>query len=384
MAINVTVSGSGSIIADVSGADSATIAISASEVIDVGVAGGIGPAAYINGTNTTVIGVHPVEAGANITVTTTSGSYTIIGRDVPVQSVQGRIGNVVLTLNDLTAAALSHTHSTAQVVGFTAAASAAAPVQAVQGRTGNVVLSLVDLTAAAASHTHSTTEVVGFTAAASAAAPVQTVQGRAGNVVLTLVDLTAAAASHTHSTTEVIGLTAAASAAAPVQSVQGRTGNVVLTLVDLTAAAASHTHSTTQVVGFTAAASEAAPVQSVAGRTGHVVLSTTDLQSFTYVRSVNSITGSVSVVAGANVTVTSGTDSIEITGPVGLPDQSGASGRLLGSNGQDAGWYSLVAGSNVTIVRNTNSRFIQVSASGGGGTGGGGGTALWPALIFGG
>jgi len=89
-AINVTVSGGGSIVADVSGASSASVAVS----------GGIGPAAYINGTNTAVVGVHPVAAGANITVTTTSGSYTIIGRDVPVQAVQGRTGNVVLSLLD--------------------------------------------------------------------------------------------------------------------------------------------------------------------------------------------------------------------------------------------------------------------------------------------
>jgi hypothetical protein len=194
--------------------------------------------------------------------------------------------------------------------------------------------------------------VIGLTAAASAAAPVQTVQGRTGNVVLTLVDLTAAAASHTHSTADVIGLTAAASAAAPVQTVQGRTGNVVLTLVDLTAAAASHTHSTT------------------------------DLQSFTYVRSVNNLTGTLSIVAGDNIVVTSSGESVTIQGEEGLPDQAGASGRVLASNGTAANWYSIVAGSNVTIVRNTNANSIQVSASGGGGSGGG--TAIWPALIFGG
>lgn len=90
MAINVTVSGGGAIVAEVGGSSSA--------ILSVG--GGIGPAAYINGTNTSVIGVHPVYAGANITVSTTSGSYTIIGRDVPVQSIQGRTGNVVLSLMD--------------------------------------------------------------------------------------------------------------------------------------------------------------------------------------------------------------------------------------------------------------------------------------------
>jgi len=398
MAINVTVSGGGTIVADVSGADSADVAISGAEIVDVSVAGGIGPAAYINGTNTTVIGVHPVEAGANITVTTTSGSYTIIGRDVPVQSVQGRVGAVVLTLQDLTAASLIHTHSTTQVVGFTAAASSSAPVQNVHGRTGNVVLTLVDLTAAAQVHTHSTTQVVGFTAAAALSAPVQTVQGRTGNVVLTLVDITAAAASHAHLASQVSNLTTVAN----VVSVNGRTGVVVVSAVDVTAV-----HSLNYLTGplsivagqnITVSASSAtlqisaasAPVFTVQGRTGDVVLTRGDLtaaavsHAHPYVQNINGSTGSLSISGGVNVTVSTEGTAITVNSPLEIPEQAGYSARVLGTDGTNANWFAINAGSNVTIARNTNSRSILISASGGGGTASGGGTAIWPAIIFGG
>jgi len=351
MAINVTVSGSGQIVADVNGGSAA----------DISVTGGIGPAAYISGTATTVIGVHPVAAGANITVTTTSGSYTIIGRDVPVQSVQGRIGAVVLTLADLTAAALVHTHSTTQVVGLTAAASAAAPVQTVQSRTGNVVITLADITAAGAVHTHSTTQIVGFTAAA-------------------------AAVVHTHGTTDIVGLTAAASAAAPVQSVQSRTGNVVFTLADITAAAAVHTHSTTQVVGLTATIQQYGKVVSVQGKTGTVTLSvadltaaaaahthsTTDIASFTTsvvafspVKSINGSTGTISIVGGANVTIVTDGTSVTVNSPLELPSQGGYSARVLGTDGTSPNWYAMTGGANMTISNNTTSKVIQFSATGG-------------------
>jgi hypothetical protein len=132
-----------------------------------------------------------------------------------VQSVQGRSGSVVLTLTDLTAAAQTHTHSTANIVEFTAAVASISPIQSVQGRTGNVVLTLADLTAAALTHGHSTTDISGFTAAVSAISPVQSVQGRSGNVVLTLTDLTAAAVSHTHSTSDIVGISTLAGTPGP-------------------------------------------------------------------------------------------------------------------------------------------------------------------------
>ena len=37
-----------------------------------------------------------VTAGANVTVTTTSGTFTIIGRDPPVLSVNGKTGQTII------------------------------------------------------------------------------------------------------------------------------------------------------------------------------------------------------------------------------------------------------------------------------------------------
>ena len=294
--VNVIVSGGGTIVASVDGGDS----------VNVEVAGGIGPAAVVN-TSGVIVGVNPIvpSGGTNITVSGSTSAYTIHGPSdsyiagrAPVQSVQGRAGNVVLTLSDITAAPLTHTHSTANIVGLTSTIQAFANVVSVQGRTGNVVLTLVDLTAAASSHTHTTTNITGFTAAAAAAAPVQSVAGRSGVVTL--------------STTDISGFTAAVQSFANVASVQGRTGSVVLTLVDLTAAASSHTHSTANITGLTAAFS-------VQGKTGNVVLTAGDLtaapasHSHNYTLSVNEATGNLVLQAGANVSISRDQNTITIS-----------------------------------------------------------------------
>jgi hypothetical protein len=175
----------------------------------------------------------------------------------PVQSVQSRTGAVVLTRTDLTAAAEVHTHSTADVVGLTAAFSQVGHTHDAAALTsgtldiariptiGYTALSGVPATFAPSAHTHSTTDVVAFTAAASAAAPVQSVAGRIGAISLAAADVaglasvatsgsytslsnvpaTFAPSAHTHSTTEVVGLTAAFSQP-------------------------GHTHSTGDIVGY--------------------------------------------------------------------------------------------------------------------------------------
>lgn len=88
----------------------------------------------------------------------------------------------------------AHTHSTADVISFSSAAAASAPVQSVQGRTGDVVLSRLDVTAAAAVHTHSTADIVGITAFGGSTAPVQSVAGRTGAITLTAADVSGLAA----------------------------------------------------------------------------------------------------------------------------------------------------------------------------------------------
>jgi hypothetical protein len=109
-------------------------------------------------------------------------------------------------------------------------------------------------------------------------------------------DVGAAVAVHTHGTTDIVGFTASIQEFANVKSVQGRTGDVVLTLEDVTGAAAVHTHSTTDIVGFTTVAN---------------------------VVSVNGITGTPSIVAGANVTVTTSASSIVVTAGGGGGDEGG-------------------------------------------------------------
>jgi titin len=159
----------------------------------------------------------------------------------PVQSVQSRTGAVVLTRADLTAAAEVHTHSPADVIGLTASFSQVGHTHDAAALTsgtldiaripaiGYTALSGVPSTFAPSAHTHSTTDIVAFTAAASAAAPVQNVAGRTGAISLAAADIaglasvaasgsytslsnvpaTFAPSAHTHSTTEVVGLTAA-------------------------------------------------------------------------------------------------------------------------------------------------------------------------------
>lgn len=167
-----------------------------------------------------------VQAGANITVTTTSGTFTIIGQAQAVQSVQGRTGTIALVAADLTAASATHTHSAAQVTGLAGVATSGSYTS----------LTNIPTLFQPATHTHSAVDI----------SPIVTsVQGRTGTVTLTVTDLTAAAASHTHAYAAVSHTHDTASITGlvfPVTQVQGRTGNVTLTVTDISAASATHTH----------------------------------------------------------------------------------------------------------------------------------------------
>ena len=206
-----------------------------------------------------------VTAGANITVTTTSGVFTIIGRDVPVQSVNGQTGTVVLNLANLTAAAASHTHLMSDITDL------AYPVNVVNGQTGTVLLTSTDVSAASAAHTHVASEITNLTAVAN----VVSVNGQTGVAVLNSTNVSAASAVHTHVMADVTGL------AFPVSSVNGYTGTVSLTITDLTAAAASHTHVASDLTNLTSVAN----VVSVNGQTGVAVLNSTNVSAASAVHS---------------------------------------------------------------------------------------------------
>jgi hypothetical protein len=385
MSINVTVVGSTNITAVIGNNDGVDVAIG-------------GTLAY------SPLTALQVTAGANITVTTTSGVFTIIGRDVPVQSVNGQTGSVSITLANLTAAASSHTHVMSDISDLVF------PVTKVNGQTGDVSLTAADLTAALAIHTHSTTDVVGFTAAASAAAPVQSVAGRTGVISLVAADVSGLApvatsgsytslsdiptsftpSSHTHQASEITDLTSVAN----VVSVNGITGTPVIvggSGVTVSTAGSSITIEAAGVTDAGASLSDATPqplgtaaagVSSLASRADHVhelpTISYTSLSNVptafapdtnvANVVSVNGQTGVVSLdslgvsaasavhshVASDITDLTSVANVVSVNGQTGvvtinagdaLPTQDGNATRLLTTDGTNASWatrYSVV------------------------------------------
>ena len=325
-----------------------------------------------------------VAAGANITVTTSAGVFLIEGRNVPVLSVAGRTGTVVLTSVDIS--------------DFASVASKYGPVSSVAGRTGTVVLT--------------STDISDFASVAAKYGPVSSVAGRTGTVVLT--------------STDISDFNSAVASKSPVSSVQGRVGTVVLTLTDLTAAAASHTHLSTSITDFTAEASKYGPVSSVQGKTGTVTLSVTDLtaaaasHTHSYLTSVNALTGAISLVAGSNIGITAAGNTITIECQSGLPSQANKAGFVVTTDGTTGSWISkyavvdpvVIAGTNIGIARDTTANTLTFSSAVGTsglslsnatplgiGTAASAGVALdvsrgdhvhtaalqvWPALIFGG
>lgn len=278
----------------------------------VSIGGGVGPAAVVSTTGE-IVGVNPfsVTAGQNITVSQVSGTYVVSGvpdsyisSKAPVQLVQGRTGNVTIVAADITAgvfdvARIPVLPSQNQVISTGSLSSVSQPQQdfiakgtvvtTADGRrwvysgvgaktTESSYVELADITPewsviankplvfAPEPHSHAPEDLTGGV--------VTSIQGRTGAIVLGRGDLTAAAAIHTHSTSDVAGLTAFVQALGTVFSVQGKAGNVVLSASDVTAAPATHTHS--------------------------------------YVHSLSTLTGNVSVVGSGNVTVTTSASSITI------------------------------------------------------------------------
>ena len=268
--------------------------------VGVAVSSGIGPAGFINapGTSTNAFGTFQLTAGNGITISTSVGQFqvasystTAVASFAPVQNVAGRTGNVVLQASDVTAGtfaiariptisytalanvpatfnASAHTHSTTDVVSFTAAAAAAAPVQSVAGRSGAVSLAVADVSGLAAvassgsytslanvpasfapsAHTHSTADITGISSSFAAASHTHDAAAIASGVLelariptigytaLSGVPATFAPQAHTHSTADVVGLTASFS---PL----GHTHDYAVTV---------HTHSTADITGYSA------------------------------------------------------------------------------------------------------------------------------------
>ena len=280
-----------SITVNVIGQTNIVTSITNSDTVDVA----IGTMAAQTLTSLAIVG------GANVTVTTTSGVFTIIGRDPPVTSVNGKTGVVTLVASEVGAASASHTHVVANITDFATEAAKYGPVSSVNGKTGTVTLVASDVTAASATHAHSY---------------VQTLNGQTGTVNIV-------AGANVTVTTSVGSIAiAAGTGSGNVLSVNGRTGVVVLNSTDVSAASASHTHVVANITDFVSEAAKYGPVSSVNGKTGtvtlvasdvsaasashtHVAASITDLTSVANVVSVNGQTGVVTVTEGSGSTAAS-------------------------------------------------------------------------------
>lgn len=130
MPISVSVNGETGVSVSVGGSTGASVSVSAVGTgVSVSSNGGIGPAGFVTpaGTSANLYGVLQLASGSGITISTTSGQFTIASYDTAavaalsaVQSVQGKTGAVTLSRLDVTAAAAVHTHSTSDIVGLTA------------------------------------------------------------------------------------------------------------------------------------------------------------------------------------------------------------------------------------------------------------------------
>ena len=344
MSINVVVSGT-----------AAGVSVSGGTSVAITVGGGIGPAGFLvaPGTATNAFGTFQLTAGDGITISTSAAQFqissygtTAVSSFAPVQSVAGRVGSVVLQASDVTAG----TFAIARIptISYTA-------------------LSNTPATFSPSAHTHSTSDVVSFTAAAAAAAPVQSVAGRSGAVSLAVADISGLAAvassgsytslqnvpatfspsAHTHSTADITGITGSFAAASHTHDAAAITSGVLelariptigftaLAGVPATFSPSVHTHSTADVVGLTASFSQV----------GH--------------------THDYAVTVHTHSTA-------DITGYSSLPAQGGKAGPLV-TDGTAATWatrYSvvdpvLVQGSGMTLTRDTSAGSITVAFAGG-------------------
>lgn len=425
MSINVVVSSTAAGVS-VSGGTAVSIAVVGDTAVDVSVTNGIGPAGFIvaPGTATNAFGTFQLTAGDGITISTSAAQFQIasygtaaVAGLAPVQSVAGRTGAVQLQAADVTAGtfaiariptisytALSnvpatfspsaHTHGTADVVGLTAAASAAAPVQSVQARTGAVVLSRADITAAAEVHTHSTSDIVSFTAAASAVAPVQSVAGRTGTISLAAADvagLAAVAASgsytslsdipatfapqaHTHGTADITGLAASFSQVGHSHSTADISGYSSLPaqagangplVTDGTAATWATRYSVVDPVlvqgdgmVLTRNTSAGSITVAFAGGTSGIVVSSATPQPL----------GTAAAGASANASRADHVHAMPTAADVGAAAAGHSHDYVQSLNGL-TGTLTIAAGTGVTV--STASSSITIAAGGGGGSGGG-------------
>lgn len=251
MSIQVVVSSTAAGVS-VSGGTAVAITVdSVSASVPVTVGGGIGPAGFIvnPGTASSAFGTFQLAAGDGITISTSVGQFQIasygtaaVASLAPVQSVAGRVGAVQLQASDVTAG----TFAIARIPTISYTALAGAPTSF-----------------SPSAHTHSTADVVAFTAAAAAAAPVQSVAGRSGAISLTAADVSGLASVATSGS--YTSLSNAPASFAPSTHTHA--------LADLTQSSATKGQVPTwNGTVWAAATPSPGGVTSIAGRTGDVTL----------------------------------------------------------------------------------------------------------------
>jgi hypothetical protein len=337
--------------ADLSGTPTlATIATSGSAS---DLASGTVPTARLSVATTTAVGVVSSSSGLSITA---AGALS-----ADVRSVAGRTGAVTLVGSDVPVA-------TTTAVGVVSASSGLS-VTSVAGRTGSVTISSGDVSGLASIATSgsasdlsagtvptarlpvATTTAVGVisassgvavTAAGALSANVRTVAGRTGDVTLASSDISDFATQ--------------AAKYGPVTSVAGRTGDVTLVGSDVPVATTTAVGvvSASSGLSVTAGGALSADVRSVAGRTGSVTLSTADI-SGNLVQSVNGLTGTLTIAAGANVTVSTAASTITIAaaaGSSGMTDTLYRAAERLSATAVDAIPRLATLAANQTLAAN--------------------------------
>lgn len=226
------------------GADITSGTVAAARIADLS-------ATYVNvsqkGANS---GVAPLNSSGKVPLINLPDEFS--GGDT-VTSVNGDIGDVVLTAADVGASASGHTHS-------------GLGVSSVNGDTGDVTLFAADVGAIPTSSAGANSGVATLDSGGDVPvgqlgnAPVQSVNGSTGVVVLTAASVSAIPTSQKGVASGVAslgvdGLVPTAQlpsgSGGGVDSVNGETGTVLLDAADVGAAATSHTHAATALVSGT-------------------------------------------------------------------------------------------------------------------------------------
>ena len=316
--------------------------------------------------------------------TTTGVTLNTTAVDIPVDSVNGQTGVVVLPIlsgsNFAASSAVDNRLVITEIGGTTTGvtlASTAAPVDSVNGETGVVVLPILSASNFAASSINNRlviTDIGGATTGVQfgdAEAPVDSVNGQTGAVVLPILSGSNFAASSAVDNrlviTEIGGTTTGVTLNTtavdiPVDSVNGQTGTVVLPILSGSNFAASSAVDNrlviTEIGGTTTGVTLNTtavdiPVDSVNGQTGTVVLPILSGSNFAASSAVDNrlviteIGGTTTGVTLASTAVDIPVDSVNgQTGTVVLPILSGSN---FSSNAQGEFTIADIGGVNTTI-----------------------------------